>query len=78
MSLNSEKRVIKLVLVLATFIPIIATREETVETTKTSGAGEDNKESKSGKYPENFIQIPCIRYFITFQKKSMPMLALLD
>ena len=52
------------------------TRREVVKTTEIAGKGKDGKESK-GEY-SNLIRIPCIRYSITFRKKSVPILALLD
>ena len=68
---------------------VTGTRKKAVKTTKTAktsetakaveiaGAGKDGKESK-GEYLKNLTQISCIRYPITFQKKSMPVLARLD
>ena len=73
----------KLVLILATSTPVTKTREEAVaEAVKTAKAiesievGKDGAESK-GEYP-NLTQVPCIRYLITFRKKSVSMSALLD
>ena len=65
--------------VLATLTPVIGTRDEAFEATKaveTAEVGEDGNESKS-EYP-NLEQISCIWYPITFRKKSVSMLALLD
>ena len=58
-------------------MPVTRTGKETVEAIKIAGAGKDGKESES-EYLENLAQVPCIRYPIIFQKKSVPMLALLD
>ena len=55
-----------------TFTPVTGNRKKAVETVET--AGNNGKESK-GKYPENFIQVACIWYLITFRKKSVPVLA---
>ena len=52
MSLEFKKRLIKLVLVLTTSTPIIGTKEKAIETTKTTGASKNGKESKS-EYPKN-------------------------
>ena len=46
------------------------------EATKTAKVGKDGKETK-GKYP-NLVQIPYIRYPITFQKKFVSVLTLLN
>ena len=43
---------------------------------ETVGESKDDEESK-GEYP-NLARVPCIRYPITFRKKSVPVLALLD
>ena len=82
----------KLVSVSATSTPVTGTRKETVETIKgfettkavkttkavgTAGIGKNSKESE-GEYPENLARVPCIRYPITFQKKSVPISALFD
>ena len=75
-SLESEKRVKKLVLILATFTPVTKTRIEAVETGKMvefDGANKNSKESE-GKYPENLVQVLCIRYLINFGKKSVSVL----
>ena len=57
-------------------MPVIETRGEAVETTETAEKGKDGKKSK-GEYP-NLTRVPCIRYPITFRKKSVPVSALLD
>ena len=75
-----------LVLILATSTLVTEIREEMVETAeaietikavKTAGTDRNDKESKS-EYLENLAWFPCIQYPITFQKKSVPMVALLD
>ena len=75
----------KLVLVSATSMPVTGTRAETIETAEavktteaigTAEVGEDGDESK-GECP-NLARVPCIRYPITFRKKSVPVSALLD
>ena len=75
----------KLVSVLATSTPVIETRAETVEATQpiktaeaigTAKVNEDGDENE-GEYP-NLTRIPCIRYPITFRKKSVPLLALFN
>lgn len=76
-----EKKLKKLVLVLATFTPVTETRKETVETIKTAKTAkvvkiargaEDGKESEGGWNPRsNFSQVLCIRYSINFKKKSV-------
>ena len=66
----------KLVLVSATSTPVTETRKEAVETAETAGEGRDGKESKC-EYP-NLVQVLCIRYPITFQTKSVPVLALFN
>ena len=50
---------------------------ETIEAIETARAGKDGNESKS-EYPENLTQVLCIWYSITFRKKSLPVLALID
>ena len=60
----------KLVSVLATSTPVTETREEATE------VGKGGAESK-GEYP-SLARVPCIRYPITFRKKSVSMSALLD
>ena len=79
MSAEEETGVKKLVSVLATSTPVTGTREEAIEVAKSIEAaeiGKDDEESKS-EYP-NFARVPCIRYPITFRKKSVSMQALLD
>ena len=67
----------KLVLVLATSTPVTETREEAVaEAVESTKVGKDSAENKC-EYP-NLAQVPCIRYPITFRKKSASMLALFD
>ena len=81
-----EKEVKKLVSVLATFRLVTGTREKVVEiaeigktakAVKTARTGKDGEESKD-KYLENLVRVPCIRYPITFRKKSVLMLVLFD
>ena len=69
----------KLLSVLATSTPITETRDQTVETdeivetakdVETVGTSKDGKKSESG-YPENLVQVLCIRYPINFGKKSV-------
>ena len=75
----------KLVLVLATSTPVTETREEadeTAEAIETAEAVESTKVGKGraeseGEYP-SLARILCIRYPITFRKKSMSMSALFD
>lgn len=79
----------KLVLLLATSTLIIRTRleaveivetaetVETVETFETAGVGKNGKKNE-GEYPKNLARVLCIRYNITFQKKSVLVLALFD
>ena len=71
--------------VLATFTPVTETREEkdktaeaveTNEAVKSTEVGKGGVESK-GEYL-SLARVPCIRYPITFRKKSVSMLALLD
>ena len=85
MSAKEETGVKKLVSVLATSTPVTGTREEaveaaesieTVKAVETAKVGKDDEESKE-EYP-NLIRVPCIRYPITFRKKSVSMSALLD
>ena len=80
-----ESGVKKLVSVSATFMPMTRTREEVVEAAKSVGTAKavetvevdkDGKESED-EYP-NLAQVPCIWYPITFRKKSVSVLALLD
>ena len=75
----------KLVSVLAISMPVTGTRVETVEAAKaveTAEAAETAEVGKNGDESEgeylNLARVPCIRYFIIFQKKSVPVLALLD
>ena len=75
----------KLVSVSTTSTPVTETREEEIETTEAVGtakAVESTKVSKGGaesegEYP-SLARVPCIRYPITFRKKSVSMSALLD
>ena len=60
-------------LVSATSTPVTGTRAEAVETAE---VGENGDESE-GECP-NLACVPCIRYPITFRKKSVPVSALLD
>ena len=88
--MSSETK--KLVLVLATSILITITKKKAVKTPKTTrtakiakiaeaietaGTNKDGKKSK-GEYLKNFVQLPCIQYPITFRKKFMLVLVLLD
>ena len=69
----------KLLSVLATSMSVTKTREETVgtaEAVESAEIGKDGAESKD-EYP-NLAQVLCIRYLITFRKKSVSMSALLD
>ena len=78
-SAKEEIGIIKLVSVLATSTPMTETKEEEVEaaeSVRTVEVGKDNKKSE-GEYP-NLARVPCIRYPITFRKKSVSMSALLD
>lgn len=71
----------KQVLVSATYTLVTKTRKKAIETAgiaKTVGISKNNKESKGGRYPGNLAQIPYIQYFITFWKRSVPMMALFD
>ena len=54
-----------------TAIPMIGTRKEAIEITKTTGTSKNDKEDKS-KYLENLAWVLCIWYPIIFQKKSVP------
>ena len=79
----------KLVLLLAISMSVTETRGEAVETigtaetieiveaVETTGAIKEGKKSK-GEYPENLAWVQYIRYPITFRKKSVPVLVLLD
>ena len=76
---ESEKRVKKLVSVLATSTPMIGTREEAVETAEvveTAKVGKDGEKNK-GEFP-NLVQVSYIQYPIIFRKKSLSISALLD
>ena len=73
MSTEFKGAVKKLVSVLATSTPVTETREEEVGTVE---AGKDGEESE-GEY-RNLTRVPCIRYPVTFRKKSVSMSALLD
>ena len=68
--------------VLTTSTPVIETREKVVETAKaveTTGAGKDGKKSEGDKnLRSNLAQVLCIRYPVTFQKKSVLMSTLFD
>ena len=75
----------KLVLVAATSTPVTRTREKTVKTAEavenvkaieSTKVGKNGAESE-GEYP-NLAQVLCIRYLITFWKKSLSMSALFD
>ena len=62
----------KLVLISATSTPVTETREEAievVETVETAKVGKDGEESNDEYL--NLIQVLCIRYSITFWKKSV-------
>ena len=75
--MSSEAK--KLVSVSAICTPVTETREEAVETAKaveSAEVGKDSIESKSEYL--NLVQVPCIQYSITFQKKSVSMSALFD
>ena len=72
-------------LVSATSTPVTRTREEAVEIAESVETAEaveiaevdkDNEQSKS-EYP-NLARVLCIRYPITFRKKSVSMLTLFD
>ena len=63
----------KLVSVSATSTPVTETREEEVGTAEAGKDGEENE----GEY-RNLTRVPCIRYPVTFRKKSVSMSALLD
>ena len=70
----------KLVSVSATSTSMTRTKEKTVKTAepvRTAGDRKDGVESE-GEYSENLAQVSCIRYSITFQKKSVPVLTLFD
>ena len=63
----------KLVSVSATSTLVTETREEVVETAEVGKGGKEGK----GEY-RNLTRVPCIRYLVTFRKKSMSMSALFD
>ena len=63
-----------LVSVSATSTPVIGTRKKVAEA---AWASKDSEKSKS-EYRENLTQILCTRYPITFWKKFVPVLVLLD
>ena len=69
----------KLVSVSATSTPVTGTRAETIETAEAVGTAEvgENGDESEGECP-NLARVPCIRYPITFRKKSVPVSALLD
>ena len=73
MSSEPKGAVKKLVLVSATSTPVTETRKKEVGTAE---AGKDGKKSE-GKY-WNLTQVSCIRYPVTFRKKSVSISALLD
>ena len=69
----------KLVSVSVTSTPVTETREEadkTAEAVESTKVGKGGAESE-GEYP-SFARVLCIRYPITFWKKSVSMSALLD
>ena len=75
----------KLVSVSATSTPVTEAREEadetaeaveTVEAVESTEVGKGGAESE-GEYP-SLARVPCIRYPITFRKKSVSLSALLD
>ena len=69
----------KLVSVAATSTPVTGTKAETVETAEAIGTTkvrEDGDKSEC-EYP-NLARVPCIRYPITFRKKSIPVSALVN
>ena len=68
----------KLVLVLATSVPVTVTKKEAVEAIETAGSSEDGKENEVDKYLGNLVQVQCIRYSITFQKDFVPMSTFFD
>ena len=73
MSSESEGGLKKLVSVSATSTLVTETKEEVVETAE---VGKGRKEGE-GEY-WNLMRVPCIRYPVTFRKKSVSMSALLD
>ena len=58
-------------------MPVIATRKGAVEIVETVRASKDDKKNKD-KYPENLVQVLCIRYLTTFWNKFVPMSMLFD
>ena len=60
-----------------TFTLVTGTRKKAVKIAEIARAVKDGKESKDD-YLENFAQVPCIQYLVTFRKKSVPMLAFID
>lgn len=74
-----------LVLVSATLTPVTRTKEEAVEANRTIEAprtieiAETSKnKTKNKQYSESLLQVLCIRYPITFQKKFVSVLAFFD
>ena len=65
-------------LVLTTFTPVTAAREEAPGNAMTSETGENGENDKNGDEDSgtNLARVPCIRYPITFRKQSVS--ALLD
>ena len=63
-----KKKCKKLVSIVATFTPVIATRKEALgaKDAKTGGIGENGKNDKNGDEDSkiNLVQISCIRYSI--------------
>lgn len=77
--MSLEKGYKKLVLVSITSTLVTTTRKEAVETAKTiktARTDKNSKENKDSEYLRNLIQVLCIQYSITFQKKFVPVLAL--
>ena len=72
----------KLVSVSATSMSVTGTKEgavKTVEAIEIVGAGKNSKKSKGGEnLRSNLARVPCIWYFMTFWKKFVSILALLD
>lgn len=56
----------------------IAEIAKTVKVVETARAGKDGKKIEDGKYLKSLVQIPCMQYPITFRKKSVLILVLLD
>ena len=75
----------KLVSISATSTLVTGSREETFETTKAIETAEavetaeidKDGDKNEGEYP-NLARVPCIRYLITFRKKSLPVSTLFD